>query len=128
MSTKTIIRTDSAPSAIGPYNQAVVAGNFVFVSGQLGFNPSTMNFVEGGVEAQARQVLTNLGAILAAADCGFEDVVSVTIYLKSMNDFMAVNAIYAEFFTANHPSRATVAVAGLPKDALVEISCIAMKP
>ncbi len=128
MSTKTIIRTDSAPSAIGPYNQAVVAGNFVFVSGQLGFDPTTMDFVEGGVEAQTRQVLTNLGAILAAADCGFEDVVSVTIYLKSMNDFMAVNAIYAEFFTANHPSRATVEVARLPKDAFVEISCIAMKP
>lgn len=128
MSTKTIVHTDNAPSAIGPYSQANIAGNFVFVSGQLGFDPATMILVEGGVEAQARQALTNLTNILAAAGCGLGDVVNVTVYLKSMDDFALVNGVYAEFFTENHPSRAAIEVARLPKDGLVEIACIALKP
>lgn len=124
---KTIVSTSSAPKAIGPYNQAVIAGNMMFLSGQLGIDPATGNFVAGGVKEQTDQVLKNLSAVLAQGGCAIADVVSCTVYLKSMNDFPAMNEIYAKYFSENAPSRATVEVARLPKEGLVEISCIAVK-
>jgi 2-iminobutanoate/2-iminopropanoate deaminase len=122
-----IVKTDSAPSAIGPYNQAVVAGNFVFVSGQVGFDPRTGILVEGGIREQTHRALTNLGEILRAAGSSIADVTACTVYLQDMNDFAQMNEVYATFFTTLAPSRATVEVSRLPKDSLVEISCIAVK-
>lgn len=119
-----IINTPSAPAAIGPYNQAVRAGNFVFASGQLGLDPASGQLVEG-VEAQARQSLANLQAVLQAAGATFANVVKTTIFLTDMGDFQAVNAIYASYFPADPPARSTVQVAALPKQGLVEIEMIA---
>lgn len=123
---KKIISTDKAPKAIGPYSQAVQIANMVFTAGQIGLNPATMEIVEGGVEAQTRQVFANLRAVLEAADSGFNYVVKTTVFLSDMANFAAMNAIYAEFFPENFPARSTVAAAGLPKGALVEIECIAL--
>lgn len=123
---KKIISTDKAPKAIGPYSQAVQIENLVFTAGQIGLNPATMEIVEGGVEAQSRQVLTNLKAVLEAADSGLNYVVKTTVFLSDMANFAAMNAIYAEFFPENFPARSTVAAAGLPKGALVEIEAIAL--
>jgi 2-iminobutanoate/2-iminopropanoate deaminase len=117
-----------APKAIGPYSQAIVAGSMVFLSGQLGTDPASGSFVEGGVAAQTRQALANIRAVLTAADCAMEDVVSCTVYMKDLDDFAAMNAEYAKAFGTDPPARATVQVARLPKDGLVEISCIAVKP
>jgi 2-iminobutanoate/2-iminopropanoate deaminase len=124
---KTIIHTTDAPLAIGPYSQAVVAGEFLFVSGQIPLDPKTGNLVHGDIREQARQVMENAKAILAAAGCGMERVVKATIYLKNMNDFVIVNEVYGAFFPANPPARATVEVSRLPKDATVEIEFIAWK-
>ena len=124
---KVIISTDKAPKAIGPYSQAVVSGNMLFVSGQIPIDPQTGAFVEGAVKEQTEQVFKNLEAIITASDFAIADVVSCTVYLKSMNDFAAMNEVYAKHFATDYPSRATVEVARLPKDALVEISCIAVK-
>jgi 2-iminobutanoate/2-iminopropanoate deaminase len=123
-----IIHTDQAPKAIGPYSQANIAGNLVFVSGQLGFDPATGNFVDGGVREQTEQALRNMRAILEAAGASLADVTACTVYLKDMNDFAAMNEVYATFFSENPPSRAAIQVARLPKDGIVEISCIAFKP
>lgn len=123
---KKIISTDKAPKAIGPYSQAVQIENMVFTAGQIGLNPATMEIVEGGIEAQSRQVLTNLKAVLEAADSGLNYVVKTTVFLSDMANFAAMNAIYAEFFPENFPARSTVAAAGLPKGALVEIEAIAL--
>lgn len=123
-----IVHTDKAPKAIGPYSQANVAGSMVFVSGQLGFDPASMQFVEGGVAAQTEQALRNLSAILEAAGATLDDVTACTVFLKDMNDFAAMNEVYAGFFASNPPSRAAIEVARLPKDGLVEISCIAVRP
>ena len=123
---KKIVSTEKAPKAIGPYSQAIRIENLVFTAGQVGFDPATMDFVEGGIEAQTRQVLTNLKQVLEAADSGLKFVVKTTVFLKDMNDFAAMNAVYAEFFPENPPARSTVAVASLPKGALVEIECIAL--
>lgn len=123
-----IIHTDQAPKAIGPYSQANIAGNLVFVSGQLGFDPATGNFVDGGVREQTEQALRNMRAILEAAGASLADVTACTVYLKDMNDFVAMNEVYATFFSENPPSRAAIQVARLPKDGIVEISCIAVKP
>ncbi len=123
-----IIHTDQAPKAIGPYSQANIAGNLVFVSGQLGFDPATGNFVDGGVREQTEQALRNMRAILEAAGASLADVTACTVYLKDMNDFAAMNEVYATFFSENPPSRAAIQVARLPKDGIVEISCIAVKP
>lgn len=123
---KKIISTDKAPKAIGPYSQAVQIENLVFTAGQIGLNPATMEIVEGGIEAQSRQVLTNLKAVLEAADSGLNYVVKTTVFLSDMANFAAMNAIYAEFFPDNFPARSTVAAAGLPKGALVEIEAIAL--
>ena len=121
------VHTDHAPKALGPYSQANVAGNMIFVSGQLGLDPATGNFVDGGVKEQTRKVLENLRAILDAAGASLDDVTACTVFLKDMNDFAAMNEVYATFFTAHPPSRAAIEVARLPKDGLVEISCIAVK-
>lgn len=123
----TVISTAKAPAAIGPYSQAVKAGNMVFVSGQLAFIPETGKLLEGTIAEQTRQCMHNLSAILEAAGCTLADVVKTTIFLKDMNDFAEVNGAYAEFFTANPPARACVQVARLPRDASVEIEVIACK-
>jgi len=124
------VRTAEAPAAIGPYSQAVVVPvggqKMVFCSGQIALDPRTGAMVEGGVEAQTRQVLSNLGAVLAAAGAGFGHVVRTTIFLASMDDFAAVNAIYGEKFVSDPPARATVQAAKLPRNALVEIDAIAV--
>lgn len=122
-----VISTADAPQAIGPYSQAIVAGSLVFVSGQIGLDPKTGQFAEGGVSAQTQQMLRNVSAILAAAGCTLQDVVSCTVFLKDMNDFAAMNDAYATFFTRQPPSRAAAEACRLPKDALVEIACIAVK-
>jgi 2-iminobutanoate/2-iminopropanoate deaminase len=123
---KKIVSTEKAPKAIGPYSQAIRMEGLVFTAGQVGFDPATMDFVEGGIEAQTRQVLTNLKHVLEAADSGLNFVVKTTVFLQDMNDFAAMNAVYAEFFPENPPARSTVAVAALPKGALVEIECVAL--
>lgn len=123
---KKIVSTEKAPKAIGPYSQAIRTENLVFTAGQVGFNPATMEIVEGGIEAQTRQVITNLKHVLEAANSGLNYVVKTTVFLQDMNDFAAMNAVYAEFFPENPPARSTIAVAGLPKGALVEIECVAL--
>jgi 2-iminobutanoate/2-iminopropanoate deaminase len=123
---KKVITTDKAPKAIGPYSVAIQFKNLVFTSGQIGLNPQTGEIVSGGIEAETRQVLTNLRNVLEAAGSGMNYVIKTTVFLKDMADFSKMNAIYAEFFTANPPARSTVAVAGLPKGANVEIEAIAV--
>ena len=122
---KTIIATNKAPGAIGPYSQGIKANGFVFVSGQLGLIPETGVFAEGGVAGQTRQSLKNVRHVLEAAGSGLEKVVKVTVFLKDMKDFAAMNAVYSEFFTEDFPARSAVQVAALPKDGLVEIEVIA---
>jgi len=124
--TPTTINASDAPEAIGPYSHAAQVGDLLFCSGQVPLNPSSMKLVEG-IEEQTRQVFVNLSAVLAAADCTFNDVAKTTIFLTDMADFPTVNAIYAETFGDHKPARATVAVAGLPLGAMVEIECIAHK-
>lgn len=121
------IQTAAAPAAIGPYSQAIRAGDFLFTSGQIGLDPAQGTLAEG-VEAQTRQVLANLAAVLAAAGASFADVVKTTIFLADMADFQTVNAIYATAFTAAPPARSTVQVAGLPRAARVEIEMVAFVP
>ena len=121
------IATDQAPSAIGPYSQAVVAGGLVFCAGQIALDPATGRLVPGGIREQTRRVLANLSAVLAAADVGWGDVVKTTVYLNDLGDFPAVNEIYAEHVGDARPARSTVQVAGLPRNALVEIDAIAVR-
>lgn len=121
-----VIHTDNAPKAIGPYSQAIRAGEFVFCSGQLGIDPNTGNLVNGGVEAETRRALQNLSAVLQAAGTSLEHVVKTTVFLLDMNDFAKMNAVYAEFFPANPPARSTIQVARLPRDGHVEIEAIAL--
>jgi 2-iminobutanoate/2-iminopropanoate deaminase len=123
---KEIIATNDAPGAIGPYSQAVRVGNMVFVSGQIPIDPATGNFVSEDVTEQTHQVLKNLSAVLQAAGSSLKAVVKTTVFVADMNDFAAMNAVYAEYFTENFPARATVEAARLPKDARVEIECIAL--
>lgn len=123
---KQIIHTEKAPAAIGPYSQGIKAGNLLFISGQVPFNPETMEIVEGGVEAQTARVLENLKAILAEAGASFENVVKTTVFIKDMNEFGAINEIYANYFGENKPARACVEVARLPRDVRVEIEAIAV--
>jgi len=120
-----IVSTKEAPAAIGPYSQAVRAGNLLFVSGQIPLNKSG-ELVEGGIEEQTRQVLGNLQAVLAAEGASLRDVVKTTVFLKDMNQFAAFNAVYASFFEDHKPARSTVEVARLPKDVYVEIEAIAV--
>lgn len=121
------ISTDQAPAALGPYSQAIKAGDWLYCSGQIPLDPATMELVgEGDVQAQTRQVLVNLKAVLKAANSSLSKVVKCQVFIKDMNDFAAINEIYAEFFTGDTPpARACVEVARLPKDVLVEIDCVA---
>lgn len=122
-----IISASDAPKAIGPYSQAVAAGGFIFVSGQIPIDPQTGNIIEGDIKNQAKRVMENAGAILKASGVGFSSVVKTTIYLKSMADFAAVNEIYGQYFPADPPARATVEVSRLPKDVAVEMDFIVWK-
>lgn len=122
------VHAEGAPKAIGPYSHAVVAGQFVFASGQIGFNPKTMALVEGGIEAETRQVLTNVKTILEAAGTNLSQVVKTTVFLRDINDFAKMNAVYGEFFTDNPPARSAFQVGALPRNAAVEIEVIAVKP
>lgn len=121
------ISTSAAPAAIGPYSQAIEIGNLVFCSGQLPIDPATGAFPEGGIEAQTRQSLKNAAAILEAAGTDLHHVVKTTVFLASMDDFAAMNGVYAEVFAEPFPARSAVAVKTLPKGALVEIECVAEK-
>ena len=121
------VSTTNAPAAIGPYSQGIVVnGHLIFTAGQTGFVPATMQLAEGGVQGQTRQVLDNLKAVLEAAGSGMDRVVKTTVYLKDMGDFAAMNEIYATYFGSPPPARTTIEAARLPKDALVEIECIAL--
>jgi len=120
-----IVKTDKAPAAVGPYSQAVIAGNLVFCAGQIPLDPSTGNVVAGGIEEQTKRVLENLKGVLAGAGTSFERVVKATVFLKSMNDFAGMNKVYAQYFKANFPARSTLEVARIPKDCLVEIELVA---
>lgn len=125
---KQVISAPNAPAAIGPYSQAVASGGFLFCSGQIPLDPQTGDVVAGDVAAQAGQVLRNVDAVLSAAGCGRGDVVKVTMFLRDMADFAAVNAVYSGFFSAPFPARSTIAVAGLPRDVRVEIEIVARLP
>jgi 2-iminobutanoate/2-iminopropanoate deaminase len=120
------VATKDAPQAIGPYSQAIKAGGFVFVSGQVAFDPPTGKLLPGDVTAQTERVLKNVEAILTAAGTRLESVVRCTVFLKNMNDFAAMNEVYGRFWKSAPPSRTTVEVARLPKDALIEIDVIAL--
>jgi len=124
---KNIIKTSDAPQAIGPYSQAVEAGGFVFVSGQIPLDPKAGTVAMGDIKAQARLVLENAKAILAAADCSLTSIVRTTIYLKSMADFSAVNEVYGGYFPSDPPARSTVEVSRLPKDVVLEMDFVAWK-
>ncbi|MEK6753516.1 MAG: RidA family protein [Chloroflexota bacterium] len=123
---KEIIQTDNAPKAIGPYSQAIRTDSMIYTAGQIGLDPVTMELVAGGIEEQTRQVLSNLRSVLEAAGSSLEHVVKTTVFLKDMNDFPKMNAVYAEFFGGNPPARSTIAVAGLPKGGMVEIEAVAL--
>jgi 2-iminobutanoate/2-iminopropanoate deaminase len=123
---KEVISTAAAPGAIGPYSQAIKAGGMVFCSGQIPIDPATGELVSVEIGAQTEQVFKNLAAVLAAAGCGFGDVVKTTVFLSDMNDFAAMNEVYGRYFSENKPARATVEAARLPRDARVEIDCIAV--
>lgn len=121
-----VIRTADAPKAIGPYSQAIRANGLLFTAGQVAIDPSTQQLIEGDITAQTERVLKNLSAILKASGCGLKDVLRCTVFLKDMNDFTAMNAVYGKYFDTTPPARSTVEVSRLPKDALVEIDVIAL--
>ena len=121
------IETDGAPTAVGPYSQAIATGELVFCAGQVGFDPATGSMVEGGIEAQSERVLTNLGAVLDAAGSDFANVLKTTCFLTDLADFAAFNDVYRRYFPEPYPARSTFAVAGLPGGALVEIEAIAAR-
>ena len=122
---RTVIHTDSAPKAIGPYSQAIRAGDFIFAAGQTPIDPATSNLVEGEIETQTRRVLDNIKAVLEASGTGLDQVVKTTVFMTNLGDFARMNAVYAEYFPANPPARSTVQVAALPKGAMIEIECVA---
>jgi 2-iminobutanoate/2-iminopropanoate deaminase len=128
MSTRTVVHSDAAPKAIGPYSQAIKINGLVFLSGQTPIDPATGELVPGDVTAQTQQVFKNLISVLTAAGTELKHVVRSGVFLKNMNDFAAMNAVYATFFPENPPARSTVEVARLPKDCLVEIEMIALMP
>ena len=123
---RTQVKTEHAPAAIGPYSQAIKAGGMVFAAGQIPLDPATGQMVSGGIQEQTERVLENVRSVLAAAGSSFEAVVKTTVFLKSMSDFAAMNEVYSRYFTGVAPARSTVAVADLPRGALVEIECIAL--
>ena len=120
------IQTDQAPKAIGPYSQAIKVGNLVYTAGQIPIDPKTGNFVAGGINEQTRQVLENLQAVLAAAGSSLNQVIKATVFLKNIGDFAAMNEVYADYLGDAKPARSTVAVAELPRGALVEIDLVAL--
>lgn len=120
------IQTENAPAAIGPYSQAIKAGGFVFASGQVALDPRTGQFVAGGITEQTEQVLKNLQAVLEAAGSSLDQVVKTTVFLADMKEFSGMNEVYARYFSEPPPARATVAAAGLPRDARVEIEAVAL--
>jgi len=123
---KETIRTDKAPKAIGPYEQAIKVGDFIYTAGQIPIDPETGNFVAGGITEQTRQVLKNLKAVVEAGGSSLDRVVKATVFLKNMGDFAAMNEVYSEFLNHAKPARSTVAVADLPRGALVEIDLVAI--
>ncbi|MDP1779512.1 MAG: RidA family protein [Anaerolineales bacterium] len=123
---KKVIQTDKAPKAIGPYSQAIRTEAMIYTAGQTGLEPATGELIAGGLEEQTRQVLNNIRNVLEAAGSSLEHVVKTTVFLKDMNDFAKMNAIYAEYFGENPPARSTIAVAALPKGGLVEIEAVAL--
>ena len=123
---KQIIQTDRAPQAIGPYSQAIKAHGFVFASGQIPIDPATGQFVAGGITEQTEQVMKNVAAVLEAAGSGLDRIVKTTVFLADMEEFAAMNEVYAKFFTSDPPARATVQAAGLPRNARVEIEVVAL--
>lgn len=123
---RTVISTASAPPAIGPYSQAIAAGDLIFVSGQLAIDPASGEFVTGDIDAMTRQIFTNIETILAAAGSNLSKVLKVTVFLADLNDFQEMNQAYATFFPSNPPARSTVQVARLPRDARIEIEVIAL--
>ena len=124
---RSVVSTKDAPQAIGPYSQAIKANGFVFVSGQVAFDPATQQVVAGDISEQTDRVLRNLSEILEAAGSGLGKVVKATVFLKNMNDFTAMNAVYGKYFSSAPPARSTVEVARLPKDVLVEIDVVALE-
>lgn len=122
------VQTDGAPAPVGPYSQAIRAGGFLFVSGQIPLDPTTGDVVDGGIEKQTRQALENLAAVVEAGGAGLDDVVKVSIYLKDIGDFAAMNGVYEGYFSSSRPARACVEVSRLPKDVLVEIEAVALLP
>lgn len=128
MADRLVIHTDNAPPAIGPYSQGIAANGFVYTAGQGGIDPSTRQLVEGGVQAQTRQTLHNLASILEAAGCSLADVIKTTVYLANMDDFAAMNEIYATFFPESPPARTTIQAARLPLNFAVEIEAVALLP
>jgi len=126
--TRTVIATDKAPAAVGPYSQAIRAGDLVFTAGQLGMDPESGKLVEGGIEAQTRQALNNLRAVLEAAGTSLAHVIKTTVFLQDIGDFQAMNGVYARFLGANPPARSAVQAAALPLGGLVEIEAVAVIP
>lgn len=124
---KKVLHTEKAPAAIGPYSQAIEVNGFVFASGQIPINPATGELVQGDIKEQTRQAFTNASEVMKAAGLDMSHVVKTTVFLADMNDFAAMNEVYATFFTAPFPARSAVAVKTLPKGALVEVECIAVK-
>jgi 2-iminobutanoate/2-iminopropanoate deaminase len=122
-----IVSTERAPRAIGPYSQAIVAGNLVFTAGQVGLDPATTELVAGGITEQTERVLTNLSGVLEAAGSSLQNVIKATVFLADMADFAAMNKVYEKHLGAHKPARSTVAVAGLPRNARVEIEVVALK-
>ncbi len=125
---RTIVATDGAPAAIGPYSQAIVANGLIFTAGQIPLDPETMKIVEGDITVQTERVMHNLAAVLAEAGSGFDRVVKTTCFLANLDDFAAFNAVYGRFLGTNPPARSTVQVAKLPAGALVEVECVALAP
>ena len=123
-----VVVSDQAPKAIGPYSVGISAGGLVFTAGQIGLDPQTGELAAGGIEAQTRQVMSNLRNVLQAAGSDLQEVVKTTVFLKNLSDFAAFNAVYGEYFPDSPPARSTVEAAALPKSALVEIDCIAIAP
>jgi 2-iminobutanoate/2-iminopropanoate deaminase len=123
---KNVIQTEKVPRAIGPYSQAIRAGNFLFLSGQIPLDPRTGELIRGDIQQQTQQVLENIRRVLESQNLGMEDVVKVTIFLKNIGDFNQVNEVYGTYFPSSPPARSTVGVAGLPKDAEIEIEAIAL--
>ena len=123
---KKVIQTEKAPKAIGPYSQAIQAGNFLFLSGQIPLDPKTGELVKGDIRLQTRQVLENIKGVLESQKLGMEDVIKVTIFLKTIGDFNQVNEVYSTYFPSSSPARSTVGVATLPRDADIEIEVIAL--